>query len=322
MNVLIDYLTLSSKIHTGFDLLADLGLAEYSFLEMPGRFGWTSRHYYRGVSLYAGGDRDDVCLELSGAGCRTVEEASGHSFDWFKFFSALEPDIRSKDVNLSRVDIAGDDREGELNFSRFIPYCKHHRYICRARFRTWTDGDEQIIYFGSPQSDRRLRIYNKALEQDLDIQWVRVEMQMRDDNATSFVLNWLNKKDVGECYAGVLMDFIRFTRTTPEQHNHQRCETMPWWLNFVGRAAKCPQLYLDSKGYTLYDVRNFLERQASSSLRLWLDANNGDFSDIIHMIDGAKLNRRQELLLEHIRLEERKNNISDPTKISQGDIPD
>ncbi len=44
-----------------------------------------------------------------------------------------------------------------------------------------------------------------------------------------------------------------------------------------------------------------MERQASSSLKLWLEANNGDFEDIIAMIEGAQLNSRQMQLLDKIR---------------------
>lgn len=303
MQVLIDYLTMTSKIHSGWDLIARLGLQDYPFVELPGRYGWEARHYYRGVSLLLGGNRveGDICIELSGAGCRTVEEASGHTYDWYSFFHDLEPDIHAREVNVSRLDIAGDDRCGDLEFRRFIPYCKHRRYICKARWRTWTDGDEQIIMFGSSQSDRRLRIYNKALEQGIDDHWMRVEMQMRDDNALSFLLNWLRDGEIGECYAGVLLDFLRFTRRTPDGNHYDRADLVQWWLNFVGKARTCPQLYLDTPSYCLDDVQRFLERQAGSSLRLLLEANNGEIDDIMEIIEGAVLNRRQRQLLDQIR---------------------
>ena len=301
MNVVIDYLTMTSKVQDERAFLQDLGLMDCNFVEMAGRFGWTTRLYYRGVSVYFGGSRDDVCLEVSGTGCRTVEELSGNTFDWFSFLSSFEPEIRAGEANVSRLDIAGDDRDGLLNFRRMIPHCKHRRYICKARWRIWIDGDEQAIYFGSPKSDRRLRIYNKALEQGLDGHWLRCEMQMRNDNAVSFLLNWFRAKDIGKCYGGVLLDFLRFTRTSPEQHNHQRCQVMPWWTQFVGEVMRCPQLYVNGSDWGLWDVQHFLERQAASSLRLWLEANNGDLTDIVEMIEGARLNRRQQMLLDRIR---------------------
>lgn len=300
MNVLIDYVTMTSKIHNIQHFIDRIGVGACPMLEMPGRYGWSTRLYYRGISVLYGG-REDVCLEISGTGCRTVEELSGNTFDWFRCFQGFEDDLMVQEVNVSRLDIAGDDLEGILNYRRMALHCRHRRYICKARWNMWTDGDEQAIYFGAPSSDRRLRIYNKALEQGQEGHWIRAEMQMRNKNAVSFLLNWFRRKDIGACYAGVLRDFLRFTTTTPENNHHSRCETAPWWDKFIDQVGNCPQLYIDGGEYTLWHVQRFLERQAASSLKLWLQANNGDFQDIIDMIEGAKLNSRQKQLLEQIQ---------------------
>jgi len=296
---------MTSKIHDYQQFLEMLGVQDHSFLEMPGRYGWHNRLYYRGISVLFGGSREDVCLELSGTGCRTVEEISENTFDWFRFLQGFEFDIRTGDVNISRLDIAGDDHEGILQYRRMTMHCRRRRYICKTQWNMWTDGAEQAIYFGSPASDRRLRIYNKALEQKLEGEhWTRAEMQMRNKNAVSFLLNWFREKDIGGCYAGVLRDFLRFTDTAPENKHHARCETCSWWDTFIGLIGKCPQLYIDSGVYTLWHVQHFLERQAASSLKLWLEANNGDWQDIVDMIEHAKLNSRQLQLLDRIRREE------------------
>ena len=101
MNVVIDYLTMTSKVQDERAFLQELGLTDCNFVEMAGRFGWRTRLYYRGVSVYFGGSRDDVCLEVSGTGCRTVEELSGNTFDWFSFLSGFEPEIRAGEANVS-----------------------------------------------------------------------------------------------------------------------------------------------------------------------------------------------------------------------------
>ena len=295
---------MTSKIHSQQQFLEMLGVQDCSFLEMPGRYGWQTRLYYRGISVLFGGSREDVCLELSGTGCRTVEEISENTFDWFQFLQNFEFDIRTGDVTVSRLDIAGDDHDGILNYRRMAMHCRRRRYICKAHWNMWTDGAEQAIYFGSPASDRRLRIYNKALEQKLEGEhWIRAEMQMRNKNAVSFLLNWFREKDIGGCYAGVLRDFLRFTETAPEQKNYRLCATCSWWDTFIALIGKCPQLYIDGGVYTLWHVQHFLERQAASSLKLWLEANNGDWEDIIAMIERAKLNSRQLQLLDRIQRE-------------------
>lgn len=306
MKVLIDYLTMTSKIHNYWQFLELLGVQDQSFLEMPGRYGWQNRLYYRGISVLFGGSRDDVCLELSGTGCRTVEEISDNTFDWFGFLQDFELNLRIGEMNVSRLDIAGDDYEDVLNYRCMAMHCRRRRYICKARWNMWTDGAEQAIYFGSPASDRRLRIYNKALEQGLEGEhWIRAEMQMRNKNALSFLLNWFREKDIGGCYAGVLRDFLRFTTTAPKNDNYSRCKICPWWDKFIGQLEKCRQLYVEGGVYSLWHVQNFLERQAASSLKLWLEANNGDWEDIVSMVEGAKLNSRQMQLLDKIRREGR-----------------
>ena len=311
MNVVIDYLTMSSKIHSDRTFLQLLGVQDYDFIEVQGKYGWEKRHFYRGISAYYGG-RDDFCLELSGTGCRTVEEISQNRFNWFGFLSAFKEDLFGMDVNISRLDIAADDREGALNYRTMTRHCATDRYICKARFRTWTDGDEQVIYFGSPTSARRLRIYNKAMEQKLgeDEHWLRVEMQMRDKAAVSFYLNWIQAHgDIGACYAGVLNDYIRFIKSPVQDNHYDRVSIAPWWRKFVGGVDKCKQLYLDGGHFDMWTVQHFLERQAASSLKLWLQANHGDMSDIVDMIEGAKLNKRQQDLLDRILSEEVKSGI-------------
>lgn len=301
MNVLIDYLTLTSKIHDFLVFWEKLGLVGCAVVEMPGRYGWSLRKYYRGVSVLYGGNRDDVCLEISGTGCRTVEEISGNTFDWLAFLRFFEDDLIYGDVNISRLDIAGDDREGVLNYHRMTLHCSHRRYICKARWRMWTDGDEQCIYFGAPSSDRRLRIYNKGLEQGIEDHWIRVEMQMRDDNAISFVLNWYRSQDVGFCFASVLRDYLRFTVSVPDRHHYELAVECLWWSRFIGAVGSCRQLYLDGGKFTLWHVQHYIETQSASSLKCFLAAHNGDMEDLIAIIERAKLNKRQLMLLDSIQ---------------------
>lgn len=300
MEVLLDYLTLTSKIYSVVSLIDSLGLSDVNFLDFSGRYGWTDRKYYMGCSFLSGG-RDDVCVELSGTGCRTVEEFTDGRIDWLGWLGQFESDIRCGDVNVSRLDIAGDDRSGLLRHRRMIKHCQERRYVCKARYRIWIDGDEQQIYFGSPASDRRLRIYNKAMEQGVIGDWTRCEMQMRNKNAVSFLLNWFRIGNIGSTYAGVLRDFLRFTKDVPDGSHYDRVNICRWWDEFIGELGKCSQMYIVGGDYSLEKVRYFLESQCASSLKLFLQVNNGDFDDLIDIIDHARLNSRQKQLLDKIQ---------------------
>lgn len=300
MQVVLDYLTMTSKLHDIGFFISELGLSDVVFVDMPGRYGWERRKYYMGCSFLYGG-RDDVCVELSGTGCRTIEEFNSE-WDWFSYLHQFEFDIRVGDVNVSRLDIAGDDREGILDHSVMIEHCRDRRYICKARYRIWIDGDEQQIYFGSPASDRRLRIYNKALEQGIaGDRWMRCEMQMRNKNAVSFILNWFQLGSIGLTYAQVLRDFLRFTEDVPDGIHYDRAEICAWWDRFIGLVGQIAQVYIVGGDYSLAKVRYFLETQCASSLRLFLQAHNGDLTDIVDIIEHARLNSRQLQLLDRIR---------------------
>ena len=188
---------------------------------------------------------------------------------------------------------------------KIFKYIATDRVICKAKFRTWTQGSEEHCYFGSPSSDRRVRIYNKALEQGRpEEHWIRAEMQMRDDAAVSFLLSLeAEGLQIGETYAGVLLNFLRFISEPVQGTHYDRAVVVRWWAKFLGTLRKLPVLHLPGDDYTLLSVYGFLERQASSSLRLWLDTHHGDMTDILAMIEGAQLNKRQKELLEKINSE-------------------
>lgn len=303
MHVLVDYLTFSDSVKNVFNIIESLGLTDVKWVMIKGRYGWRDAMFYRGVTIYTGG-RDDIGVNLSGRGCRTVESLRP-GFDWYALLMSLLDKERKGEGHISRLDVAADDHEGVLDMQKIFKYIATGRVICKAKFRTWTQGSEEHCYFGSPSSDRRVRIYNKALEQGKpEEHWIRAEMQMRDDAAVSFLLSLeAEGLQIGETYAGVLLNFLRFVSEPVQGTHYDRAVVVCWWAKFLGSLRKLPVLHLPGDDYTLISVYGFLERQASSSLRLWLDTHHGDMTDIFAMIEGAQLNKRQKELLEKINLE-------------------
>lgn len=204
MQILVDFLTFSDKKEK-FDFWLDFfnfDLDEFQDIA-PAR-GWLQHKYFGGIHVYFCG-RDDIGFEFSGRGCRSLESLNQLSFDWLKLFRMLF----DMNIHISRLDIACDETEGILNFDKLFKSTAAHKYVCRARRRVYSQGDECCIIFGSPQSDTRLRIYDKALERSSalhddtinDEHWIRVEMQMRNDAAMSFVRNLVTGMyDIGSCF--------------------------------------------------------------------------------------------------------------------------
>lgn len=241
MEVLIDYLKFTSKVHNWTDFIELLGLESVVWQQGKAREGWTLHEYSNGIHIYHGG-RDYVGVELSGAGCRMLETCNKNIFDWCELFAYIRE--HGKDMNISRLDVAGDDKDGILTLGKVTRYTMQGKYISKARRRVWISGDEEEVIFGAPSSSTRLRIYNKALERGVDGPWVRVEFQLRDDAADSFVLNLLQHGgEIGPTYSGVLLNYLRFTTRDPSgcNNNYDRIPTAMFWdcfCRFLSKAQK------------------------------------------------------------------------------------
>lgn len=234
MEVIIDYLKFTSKVHSWTDLIELLGLESVTWQQGKARDGWTLHEYCSGMHIYHGG-RDDVGVEFSGAGCRMLETCNKNRFYWFELLSLIMEHAEYGDMNISRLDVAGDDKDGVLSLEKIVKYTKEGKYISKARRRVWIGGDEEEVIFGAPSSSTRLRIYNKALERGVDEPWVRVEFQLRDEAADSFVLNLLDGGgEIGPTYSGVLLNYLRYVTRIPSDsnNNYDRIPTVSWWYSF------------------------------------------------------------------------------------------
>jgi len=299
MDILIDYLRFTSKIHNLADILELLGLEKVEWIEGKSRDGWLYHGYFSGMHIYHGG-REDVGVELSGVGCRTLESCWAKQFDWFKLIAYLIE--HNGDMNVSRLDVACDDRE-ILSLKKITEYTRDRKYISRARRRVWMSGDEEEVIFGSTQSATRLRIYNKALERGVEGPWTRVEFQLRDEAADSFMINLLAYKDIGRTFSGVLLNYLRYTTKAPDPLNHHnRIRTVRWWDEFLGTSEKIRNVTVGGLEYNFSDLESFIKKQCLSSLKAYVELNGGSVDPLIKLISDAKMNRRQEELVKSLQI--------------------
>jgi Putative phage replication protein RstA len=298
MNILVDYLTLSIRQIDLPNLLQILHL-ENSNLE-EGYSRWLGRKLYLGgISIHYG---DYIILEMSGHGCRFLESLYENHLNWIDF---IEQFLCLEGSHLARLDIACDDRpevgeKGILSFATIFRHVMQRRYISLSRYIVHTGGSEQSVYFGSPKSDRRLRIYNKAIERGVpDEHWIRAEFQLRNDSALSFYMRALECGSIGTAYQGMLFDFLRFTREVNEDNDHQsRMTVTRWWRTFCGNAKKIKGFYVGGLEYNLESLERYLANQTSSSMKTYLAAHGGDVTELVKMADSATYNKKQEFLVK------------------------
>lgn len=301
MDILIDYLTFTLKEHTCSDLIDLLGLRDVQFVAGRPYNGWQECNYCNGVKLLLGG-RDDVCADLSGVGCRFLESVNGELLNWAELLVWLEHEPRA---NISRLDLACDDKTGLLQMDKLVKYTADGKYISRSRKRRWIAGDEESIIFGSPSSDSRLRIYNKALERGVEGPWVRAEFQLRDEAADSFILNLEQVKDIGACYGGVMNNYLRYTTTNPDtcDGHYDQVKTAKWWRDFIVTTLRIKNITMGGMEYNYGTLELYLEKQVSSSIKAYLLANNGRIGGLLEMARKAELSKKQKIMLWTYQLE-------------------
>lgn len=299
MNILVDYLTLSIRQIELSDLLTVLHLENVNM--ESGYSRWLGRKlYFGGISIHFG---EYIILEMSGHGCRFLESLYDNKLDWIDF---IEQFLSLEGSHLARLDIACDDRpeageQGILSFPTIFRHVMQRRYISLSRYAVYTAGSEESIYFGSPKSDRRLRIYNKAVERGIpDEHWIRAEFQLRNEAALSFYMRALELHSIGQAYQGMLYDYLRFTREVNEDGNtnHTRMTVTRWWRTFCGNAKKIKGFYVGGLDYNLESLERYLGNQVSSSIKTYLAANGGNVSGLLEMADSATYNKKQEFLVQ------------------------
>ena len=206
------------------------------------------RVYYNGregkQNIFGGGNEFmGVFVSMSGSACRQYESLCGDML-------ALVRDVHSREkMNLTRIDIACDDKQGalDMNIMREYYQAKKIRSTCRKRkYVSEDDGSNETgctLYIGSSKSDLFFRIYDKAKEQfnprthpeEYNSHWIRLEMVLRHDNAKNAVEHILTKmeagKEFGECVAEMVNGHLQFIEH--DDSNISRCSVAEWWPMFL-----------------------------------------------------------------------------------------
>lgn len=259
--ILYDWVSITSKIHSLADIIDLLGMRDCPWHNRDkGARGFPFGMYYDGISIMFGREDVNVWLEMSGQGCRAFE--SYGTGDYESLFNLVrdEPD----GVHLTRLDIAFDDHTGILDISELAADCRAQNF--RSRFQDWmiTESNKGCtVEHGSPSSAIKLRIYDKAAERKrVGEHWIRIEMQLRDERAFSFISSSL---PIGDRFAGVLQNYLTYI-TPANDSNKRRWPVAPYWNNLVN-AAEPIKLYIEpGTDYNLMKLDNYVFKQAGNPI--------------------------------------------------------
>ena len=283
--VLVDWLTFSVKEQDPAKVIREyLGLDPELFQDAGyGLLGYNRVLRFSDICVcYEPRENDffrdmGVCVSMSGNGCRAFETMSkltqaGQDSVFPTLFQLLAAD---ETANVSRIDIACDDRKGFLNMEEIVEKVQANEINSRMTKRSVIvsfDGTQRsgsTIYLGAPSSDFRVRIYDKALEEGVDGHWIRVELVMRHKNAAAFVEQMNSAPSVGKLAAQVVND--KFSFIERDDSNITRCTVCGWWRSFVDELESVRLVARCVVQHSVERIENWIESQVGPSLAVILN---------------------------------------------------
>jgi DNA relaxase NicK len=283
--VLVDWLTFSVKEQDPAKVIREyLGLDPELFQDAGyGLLGYNRVLRFSDICVcYEPRENDffrdmGVCVSMSGNGCRAFETMSkltqaGQDSVFPTLFQLLAAD---ETANVSRIDIACDDRKGFLNMEEIVEKVQANEINSRMTKRSvivsfdGTQRSDSTMYLGAPSSDFRVRIYDKALEEGVDGHWIRVELVMRHKNAAAFVAQMNSAPSVGKLAAQVVND--KFSFIERDDSNITRCTVCGWWQSFVDELESVRLVARCVIQHSVERIENWIESQVGPSLAVILN---------------------------------------------------
>ena len=240
----------------------------------------------------------DCFINFSGQGCRQFETIQGDDFDWIVWFGNIFTYLINNDPHFSRIDIALDVNGNSVPIMlKLFDSARNHKYVSNFRSYSIHEGsDEQVLYFGSPTSDTRIRIYNKALERGFDIkdceQWTRFEYQLRNQSASRFLNHIFSEgMTLGQAMIDFLNSSIRFTTKSTDTlkgHEHDRLISCRWWQDLIRNAGEVTKLNIVGIEYNLSKAQVYIATQVAPTLHAFIQAYGGDITVLMQILEDNK----------------------------------
>ena len=141
MKPLVDWFCCSFKSLKNLSCIFHwFGLNQDEFKSIVGRWNYHDGLWMDGITFYFNWKLNnakqsvyDVCVNLSGQGCRRFETIKGEVFDWVMFLHDIQCAYR-KNINVSRIDIALDIQDDSVpSMLKIIDAVEKRKYISNFR---------------------------------------------------------------------------------------------------------------------------------------------------------------------------------------------
>jgi len=187
--------------------------------------------------------REDMGVHVQYSGnCLNQYRASGATSKMI-----AEHHLASRD-RCTRIDLALDVRNEKLVIGKLARIVKFGN--AKIKFKSYShilsQDNGETLYLGSRQSEQYIRIYNKAAQQEIEGDWIRIELELKGSRAheVGAQIAMKSEDDMGETTRGLIKHLADFDEAV--------------WQRVVGdmavSIAKAQVNEPDTKGWLLGSV--------------------------------------------------------------------
>jgi phage replication initiation protein len=294
--IIVDWLQFTLLRDNGLDTvfkILRLNPSDFERLDKGG-LGYKDQLINNNIRIYFNGHQGmGINTSISGKGCRYMESQG------IDLWSLLFRLARSARINITRLDLAHDtdikliDKiRANIDSKKYISKSRSISYICKSgKESTRTE----TIYIGSRSSDLMIRIYDKAIEQDLEgLDWERWEIVLKKEKIIEAIP--LLKKGISQTFRNILYTYFRPLKRI--ESNKSRSKVESWYLRFLGKVEKV-SLYKEPAQKTIEDKWAWVEKQVAPTLSLLaLAFDNTDFLSGLALGNTERIKKKDLELIE------------------------
>lgn len=274
--------------------------SDWHLLEF-GLLGWKQQFLGPGgarLLFDAPGEREDFHIVLPGKACSMISEDQMRSLMRFclgrngkatRIDTKIDDYSRLATPELFRQSLERGDAVTHAEKALVV-----HEFDVGSPVST---GD--TVYLGSPRSRQKLRVYDKNLESEGDLDCIRWELEVRKEAAIT-MLAQLVDGDWAAVMTSRLVAFVDFRDSATAVNSSAPSRDRPrlaWFEKLVGMAVKA-SAYLPTLPRTVEDVAKWFSDQVGTSLAMLFRFWGGDMDPLYRIIsDGERRLRPKHLAM-------------------------
>lgn len=203
-------------------------------------------------------------------------------------------------LECTRIDISMDDHEKFIDLGK-ITEAKRAENFFNTSWSAYMESGKRgedigvTLYFGSPKSDKRLRIYDKTVESNSVVLGNRWEAEFRRKAAKTALYQWIkaslhNEESVISWCKDTILGVVDFRDRSSGDPNRFRCPLLKWFSSLVKRLQATPCRIRSPKPVaTVQRSIDWVVKSVAPTLSILRDVLKGDFVDFMQesIYEGA-----------------------------------